>query len=50
MLTNNIQNLIELYCRWRGIPEPHSNTEIQKVLTRMKAVGLVTEDDIKKEK
>jgi hypothetical protein len=47
---NNIHHLIELYCRWRGIPEPHSNTEIQKILIRMKTVGLVTDEDIKKEK
>jgi hypothetical protein len=42
-----MKDLIELYCKRRGIPEPHSNTEVQKVLTRMKAVGLISEDEIK---
>lgn len=46
-VNRQVKDLIEMYCRWRGIPEPHSNTETKKILTRMKAVGLVTEDDIK---
>lgn len=42
-----MKDLIELYCKRRGIPEPHSNTEVQKVLTRMKAVGLISDDEMK---
>lgn len=45
-----MKDLIELYCRRRGIPEPHSNTEMQKVLTRMKDIGLINDDDVRKEK
>lgn len=42
-----MKDMIELYCKRRGIPEPHSNTEMQKVLTRMKAVGLISDDEMK---
>lgn len=46
-VNTHVKDLIEMYCRWRGIPEPHSNTETQKIMTRMKAVGLLTDEDIK---
>jgi hypothetical protein len=50
MEINVVKDLIELYCKRRGIPEPLSNTEIQKVLTRMRAVGLISDDEMKEVK
>lgn len=41
-----MRDLIELYCKRRGIPEPHSNTEMRKVLARMQQIGMASHDEV----
>ena len=46
MITETLDELIKLFCKRNGIYEPYDAKDTEKVLERMKAVGLVDQKDI----
>ena len=46
MLTETLDQLIKLFCKQNGIYEPYDTKDTEKVLERMKAIGLVDQKDI----
>jgi hypothetical protein len=46
MIDTDLDQLIELFCKRNAIPAPYDSKDAEKVLERMKAVGLVGEDEI----
>jgi hypothetical protein len=47
MIDTDLDQLIELFCKRNAIPKPYDSKDTEKVLERMKAVGLVGEDEIR---
>lgn len=46
MINESLDELIKLFCKRNGIYEPYDAKDTEKVLERMKAVGLVDQKDI----
>lgn len=46
MITETLDELIKLFCKRNGIYEPYDAKDTEKILERMKAVGLVDQKDI----
>lgn len=46
MITETLDELIKLFCKRNGIYEPYDVKDTEKVLERMKAIGLVDQKDI----
>lgn len=46
MITTDLDQLIELFCKRNAIPTPYDSKDTEKVLERMKAVGLVSDSEI----
>lgn len=46
MITETLDELIKLFCKQNGIYEPYDAKDTEKVLERMKAIGLVDQKEI----